>query len=122
MLKWDPVDVMTCLEAEPVVTEYAVSHTYTVARDGMQLRLTVFQHIGDVHVSVFRDGVGPPVVECRLLECDACRRVTDKRGEFLEFAAGRLFGDRYDGDSVIPYGVRIRVTPSIQVEFFKYYA
>jgi hypothetical protein len=119
MLKWNPTDALTVLEVEPVVAEHEVSHAYRVAKDGMRLDLTVFQYAGDVHISVFNERVEWPVVECRLVDCDACRRVADKRGEFLEFAGGRLFGGRYDEESVIPYGVRVRVAPSIQVQFFR---
>jgi len=122
MLKWDPTDVLTSLEVAPVIEEHDVSHAYQVAKHGLRLELTIFQYAGDVYISVFKNGVEQPVVECRLGDCDACRRVADKRGEFLEFAAGRLFGGRYDGESVIPYGVRVRVNPSIQVEFFRYNA
>ena len=56
----------------------------------------------------------------RLVDCDACRRVADKRGDSLEFAPGRLFGGRYDADEVISFGVRVQINPSVQVRFFRY--
>jgi hypothetical protein len=119
MLTWDPTDFMSCLGVLPVEGEHGVSHGYTVARDGVRLELTVFQYDGDVHVTLYRDGVEAPIVDFSITDCDAARWVHDSRGSFLELAAGRLFGGRYDGDAPIPYGVRVRVEPTIGVEFFR---
>ena len=119
MFTWDPTDFLECLGVLPVEDEYAISHTYTVAKDGLRLELSVYQYDGDVCVTIWRDGVEAPVVVAKLVGCDAARWVHDRHGNYLEFGAGRLFGGRYDGDSVIPYGMRLRVEPSIGIEFFR---
>jgi hypothetical protein len=118
-MNWEPTDFMACLGVEPVVEENEISFSYQVTKDGLRLELIVFQYDGDIYITVYRDGLDSPVVDCRLVDCDAARRVSDQRGEYLEFAPGALFNDRYDGKSVIPYGVHVRVEPSIGVEFFK---
>jgi hypothetical protein len=48
------------------------------------------------------------------------RVVDDKRGQFLEFAAANTFTGRYDGYSVIPYGLRVWVKPQVCLEPFVY--
>ncbi|WP_445178051.1 hypothetical protein [Pseudomonas sp. McL0111] len=52
--------------------------------------------------------------------CPGIRVVDDKRGKFLEFAAADTFAGRYDGYSVMPYGLRIWVDPQIFLEPFSY--
>lgn len=60
-----------------------------------------------------------PIVDAQLVDCDAARWVNDQRGNYLEFAAGRPFDGRYDGESPIPYGARVSVEPSINLQFFR---
>jgi hypothetical protein len=55
-----------------------------------------------------------------MLGCPGIRVVDDKRGKFLEFAASNTFTGRYDGYSVIPYGLRLWVEPQILLEPFTY--
>lgn len=119
MLRWDPTDFLCCLGVLPREREHGISHSYSIEKHGMRLELEVWQYDGDIHLTLWRDGVDAPVVALRLVGCDAARRVHDKLGDHLEFAAGALFGGRYDGESVIPYGIRVRVEPSIGVEFFR---
>jgi hypothetical protein len=119
MLRWDRTDVLCCLGVEPVVEEYGISYGYTVAKDGLRLELTIFDDAGDVYITVYRDGIVVPVVDARIVGCDAMRWVHDQRGNYLEFAAGRLFGGRYDGDAPIPYGARLSIDPSINLQFFR---
>lgn len=119
MLKWNPTDFLECLGVLPAVEAYGISHAFTLTRHGMRLDLTVFPDGGDVHLGLWRDGLDDPVVKVRLRECDAARRVKDARGDYLEFAPGRLFGGRYDGENVIPFGIRLRIEPSFSIEFFR---
>ena len=119
MLTWTETDFLECLGVLPVEAQHGISHTYTVAKDGLRLELTVFQYDGDVYLTLRRDGLDAPVVDVRMIQCDAVRWVHDQRGNYLEIGAGRLFGGRYDGESVIPYGMRVRVEPSIRIEFFR---
>ncbi|MFZ5896006.1 MAG: Ypar14, superfamily integron cassette [Myxococcota bacterium] len=119
MLRWDPTDVLCCLGVAAVEEEHGISHAYTLAKDGLRLELTVFQYDGDVCLTVYRDGVVAPIIDARIVDCDAARWVNDQRGNYLEFAAGQLFGGRYDGESTIPYGVRVSINPSIAIHFFR---
>ena len=119
MLRWDPTDVLCCLGVAPAEEEHGVSYSYTVVKDGLRLELAIFQYDGDIYMTVYRDGISSPVIDVRLVDCDAARWVHDQRGNYLEFAAGRLFGGRYDGESPIPYGARISVDPSISLRFFR---
>jgi hypothetical protein len=118
MLRWDPTDVLSCLGVAPVEAEHGISHGYSFAKDGLRLELTVFQYDGDIYITVYRDGVASPIFDARIVDCDAARWVRDQRGNYIEFAARRLFGGRYDGDSPIPYGARVTVDPSITIQFF----
>ncbi len=120
MLKWDPVGVMSCLGVLPIEDEYETSHEYTVKKNGMRLVLRVFQYDGDVSLTLYRDEVVDPTLSLEILDCDAARCIRIKGHDALEFGAGRLFAGRYDGDGPIPYGVRIRVTPSITIDTFRY--
>jgi len=120
MLKWDPVAVMSCLEVLPVEDEDAAGLEYTVMKSGMRLVLTVYPYHGDVSVSLYRDGVIDPALSLNLFGCDAIRCIRFKGYDALEFGAGRLFAGHYDGDGPIPYGIRIRVMPSIAIDTFRY--
>src|SRR5262249_22970351 len=60
------------------------------------------------------------IVRYSMLGYPGVRAVDDKRGQFLEFAATNTFAGRYDGYSVIPYGVRVWVVPHIRLEPFVY--
>jgi hypothetical protein len=118
MLRWDPTDVLGCLGVIPIEDEDGVSHAYSLEKGGLRLELTVFQYAGDICLTVYRDGIVAPIVDLSIVDCDAARWIHDERGSYLEFAAGRLFGGRYDGDSPIPYGARLSVDPSISLRFF----
>lgn len=118
MLVWNPYDVLACLETVPVVEEYEISHTYTVSRDGIQLELAIHQYAGDVSIRLVRDGWPTPLFKMVLTDCPGCRYVNDQRGEYLEFAPARSFGHRYDGNMLIPFGVRLAVKPNVSVSLF----
>lgn len=118
MLRWNPTDVLTCLGVPPETEDQDLSHGYSVTKLALRLDLTIFQHEGDVYITISSEGANDPVIDFQLRGCDACRWVNDERGSYLEFASGQLFGGRYDGASAIPHGVRVRVDPSIRLEFF----
>ncbi len=115
---WNQYEFIECLGVLPEVDEeYDTCHTFKVERDGMRLELAVFQY-GDVYVSLYRESVEPPVFSMRLLGCDGARYVSDKRGEFIEFAPANSFFGRHDGETVAPYGFRVCVSPHIRIEPF----
>jgi hypothetical protein len=118
VLVWNPDDVLACLETVPAVEEYDISHTYFVSRDGIRLELTIYQDAGDIYIDLFREGLPEPIFRMTLTGCPGCRHVNDQRGEYLEFAPVRCFGSRYDGNSPIPFGVRLAIKPNISVTLF----
>ncbi len=119
MLKWDPLEFVDFLGTLPVEGEDGISHIYEVKKHGLRLSIHVYQYDGDVYIQLHRDGVEHAILDFRIQDSDAARRVKDKRGDYFEFAAGRLFGGRYDGDAPIPYGLRIKIDPDIHLSFFR---
>jgi hypothetical protein len=119
MLTWNQYEFTECLEVLPEVGEDENHHTFRVEKDGLRLELTVFQYAGDVYIDLYQDGVEPSVFHMRLLNCPGAKYVRGKGGyECLEFAPAKSFGGRYDGESPIPYGVRVAVNPHIRVDLF----
>jgi hypothetical protein len=118
MLVWDETDFITCLETVPVVAEYGVSHSFSVADDGVRLEIVVHQYDGDVSIRLFRDGTENTLFDLTLIDCSGVRFVNDKAGERLEFAPAKCFGSRYDGLSPIPFGISVSVKPGIRIPIF----
>lgn len=117
-LVWNETDFLTYLGVLPEVEEYGTSYFYRVYRCGLRLDLTVYPYASDIYFSLFRDEVETPVFDMKLIECNGVRYVNDQRGEFLEFAPAKTFGRRYDGMSLIPYGVRLSVNPCFSILLF----
>ena len=38
--------------------------------------------------------------------------------DYIEFAAAKVFGRRYDGETVIPMGIRLAVDPDFNIQLF----
>lgn len=55
-----------------------------------------------------------------MLGCPGIRVVDDKRGKFLELAASNISTERYEGYSMIPFGLSLWVEPQIFLEPFTY--
>lgn len=117
-LVWNETDFIACLEVLPEIEEYGISYAFRVLRHGLRLELTVYPYDSDIYITLYREGIQPPVLDMKLLDCGGTRYVNDERGEYLEFAPAKVFGDRYDGESVIPLGVRIAVNPCISIHLF----
>ncbi|HVF43797.1 MAG TPA: hypothetical protein VM936_12330 [Pyrinomonadaceae bacterium] len=116
---WNRYEFIECLGVLPEVDEeFGTCHTFRVERDGLRLELSVSQYDGDVYLSLYREGVGPPVFTMGLIACEGARYVRDKLGDFLEFAPAKCFGRRYDGERPAPFGFRVSVDPHIRVEPF----
>jgi hypothetical protein len=120
MLVWNEYEFIECLEVIPERDEeYETNHVFRVAKDGLKLILTIYQYSGDVYLDLLRDEVDEPVFQMRLIGCPGARYVSTKAGnEYLEFAPSKSFGNRYDGKSPIPIGVRIAVNPHIKIELY----
>ena len=57
MLVWDEVDVLAVLETEPVIETDCIWYTYSVKKDGLELKITIYQYDGDVYFELFSDGI-----------------------------------------------------------------
>ena len=121
-LVWDEADFISCLETVPEVDDYATSHRFTVAQDGVTLEITIWQYDGDVSIKLTRVGAKTPLFEVTLIDCAGARLVRDAAGERLEFAPAKAFGSRYDGQSPPPFGVSVAVKPSIAIRLFSHAA
>jgi hypothetical protein len=117
-LVWSPVEFLGYFEVEPSTGEYEEEYRYTVLQSPLRLELSVYQFSGDVYISVFCTPHERPVVDVVVRQCPGARVVNDERGNYVEFAAAKCFTGRYDGESAIPYGVRLFVRPHIRVELF----
>jgi hypothetical protein len=119
-LVWEPLDFLSALGVVPEVGEYGTSHKYVVSQPPIRLEITVWQYDGDVQLHLHVAPFEHPVVRYSMLGCPGVRVIDDKRGQFLEFAATNTFTGRYDGYSVIPYGLRVWVRPQVCLEPFVY--
>lgn len=121
-LIWDPYDLFHVLGVIPTEEDLGISHRYIVEQGSVRLQLTIWQFDADVEIQLWATPLPNPIVRYAMLGCPGIRVVDDKRGRFLEFAAADTFTGRYDGYSVIPYGLRLWVTPQIFLEPFTYSA
>ncbi len=111
MLVWDETDVLTVLEVIPDIGQDAIWHKYSV-------KILLYQYDGDVQFELFREGVEKSIYSMKIIDCPGAIRKVDTTGEYLEFAESKCFGSRYDGNSSIPFGVRIYIKPSISISLF----
>jgi len=119
-LIWDPFDLFNVLGVIPFEGELGTSHRYIVEQGSIRLQLTVWQYESDVEIQLWAASLPNPIIRYAMLGCPGIRVVDDKRGRFLEFAASNSFTGRYDGYSVIPYGLRLWIDPQIFLEPFTY--
>ena len=116
-LVWNPTEFLGYLEVEPSIGEYEEYH-YVVSQPPLRLEFSIYPYDGDVYISVFCAPHERAIVDVVIRQCPGARIVNDKRGSFIEFAAADCFTNRYDGESAIPYGVRLFVRPQLRVELF----
>lgn len=129
LLQWNEYDFIGCLEVEPTVDEYQVSHTFDVSRNGVVLRLTVWQYESVVELLLAMESRAQPLIELVLFVRGGAVAQADDSQEWLELrdcilAASRFsyleMGDVFDRTRY-PLGhfLRIRVQPDIQVEIVR---
>lgn len=115
---WNETEVLTCLGVLPTEDEYGTQYLYQVDRCGIRLELAIEPYAGDISVTLHQIGMLIPLLTLNLIDCCGVRYINDERGQYLEFAPAEAFGSRYDGLSVIPYGVRVSVEPYISITLF----
>ncbi|WP_029215794.1 hypothetical protein [Pseudoalteromonas maricaloris] len=118
MLIWDETDVLTVLEVIPEQEVDGIWHKYCVEKDSLKLVITIYQYDGDVMFELINTLNNLSVFNMRLIDCNGVLRKKDSTGEYLQFAPSQCFGNRYDGESTIPFGVRVSVNPSINVSLY----
>ena len=119
MLVWNDYDFVECLGVLPKIGDYETSHFYKVEKNGLRLEITLFQYDGDIYIELFQENFEYSIFQMRMLNCPGARYVKNKDGtEYLELAATKSFGNRYDGKSIIEFGVRLAVNPNIRIELF----
>lgn len=119
VLVWDPIEMMRLLGI-PSVEEDGIWHHFCIEQHSLRLQVTIWTYDSDIELLLWSMPLPDPVLRYTLLGSPGLRIISDKRGEFIEFAAANTFTGRYDGVSVIPYGLRLWVEPQIRIEPFSY--
>jgi hypothetical protein len=118
-LVWNETDLIECLGVLPEIDEGATGHHFTVYRDGLKLLLSVYQYSAEVWLSLLRSEAQDSLITIRMIDCTGARYVKNRRDrDYLEFAAAKVFGGRYDGESAILMGLRLTVDPDFKIELF----
>lgn len=117
--RWDETDLVECLGVIPQIDEHEVGHHFVVRRDGLRLELSILQYDAEVSLSLFREGAPSPLVTLRMIDCPGVRLVRNReRPDYLEFAAARVHGGRYDREPTATMGLRLAVDPDIGITLF----
>lgn len=118
---WNETDFIECLSVLPEVAEDGggIGHHFTLHRDGLRLLLSVYPLTAEVLISLFRNSAQESLFTILLTDCPGARYVKERNGRnYLEFFAAKIFDHTYDGESLIPMGVRLAVDLDFKIEFF----
>jgi len=116
---WNETDFIECLSVFPTVEECGVAHHFEVYRNGLRLLLSVYQLDAEVWISLYREGSNQPLFRVVLEDSPGGRLVRNRNGQdYIEFAPAKVFERRYDGESVIPMGIRLSVDPDFNIQLF----
>jgi len=117
---WNETDFIECLSVFPELEEDGIAHHFVVLRNGLRLVLSVYQYEDEVWISLYREDSKQSLLIVSLRAFPCARLVRNRNGQdYLEFAAGDVFGGRYDGESVIPMGIRLSVDPDFNIQLFQ---
>lgn len=118
---WNETDFIECLNVIPDVDDGGFAHHFVVRRNGLRLLLSVYQYEAETWISLYREESDQSLFRVVLKDAPGARLVRNRNGQdYLEFAAAKIFGDvRYDGESVIPMGIRLSVDPDFNIQFFQ---
>jgi hypothetical protein len=117
---WNETDFIECLSVFPTVEECGVAHHFDLYRNGLRLLLSVYQLDAEVWISLYREGSNQSLFTVSLKDSPGARLVRNRNGQdYIEFAAGDVFGGRYDGESMIPMGIRLSVDPDFNIQLFQ---
>lgn len=117
---WNETDFIECLSVLPEIDNAGAGYHFTVFRDGLRMLLSVQPYEAEVLVSLFRAGATDSLFTTWLTDCPGARYIQNRQCScYLEFAAAKVFGRRYDGKSLIPMGLRLTVDPDFKIELFQ---
>jgi hypothetical protein len=129
LLQWDAVDLIEYLEVEPVNTEDEVQHAFEVRRDGVCLRLTIWQYESVAQIALGLESAPLPLIELALFVREKVSVQRYQGQEWLEFRDCVLTNSRFaylEMGNVFdrvryPYGQPIRVwmRPQLRIELVR---
>lgn len=128
-LKFDPLDLLDCLEVAPADDE-DTELLYDVKQGDLRLRFCVWPFESVVELTLLRDTTRATIFSCVCFVRDNVRFVNDKRGKYLALndcvIAGARFwyfeaGDVFDHQR-FPCGVTVEISvrPEISVMIVPY--
>ena len=112
MIEWTPVDVLTCLETEPVVDEDRTSYQYTLTRNNLALVLEIWRYDSDVWLAIRLLDQQEPVIDLRMSGCREIRHIRDAGREGLYFVSS---DERPRDPSNNSGGWHLQLSPFIQL-------
>ena len=123
-LQWDSQEFLEVLGEPSHLEEYGCSYSYSLARDGLSLLLTLWPYESVVHLSLYREGDERPIIGFALVIRGGVRRRREKWGEWLEFSDCVIVPDCFyylkaEGafDTVAPgLAVELAVTPDLRID------
>jgi hypothetical protein len=116
---WNEIDFIECLSVIPDVEDDAIAHHFVVSRNGLRLALSVYQYEAAVWISLYREESDQPLFRIVLEDSPGARLVRNRTGQdYIEFGASQIFGRSYDGEPMIPMGIRLAVDPDFNIQFF----
>jgi hypothetical protein len=113
-MQWDELDFLTVLEVEAKKDGY--SYLFVVDKDDLILEVCVMAYEDEISITLYKQDISRPLLRLTLVDCLGARRVNDERGEYLEIAGAQSRGGRWDAQQAVPFGVRVSIKPSIQIE------
>ena len=119
-MKWDPTDLLECLEVEPNVDKDDDEHSYEIVKDGLKLLISVFQYDGDVYFSLMREN--EPKLTIVTFKINQCPEIIFKKfgkDEYLEFLPGRQSLESFDKQNSITKGIRVKIRPDIKLKLYE---
>src|SRR4051794_1443479 len=95
LLQWNEVDFIACLEVEPTIDEHQVCYTFLACREGVDLRLAVWQYESVVQISIALASLAQPLIDLVVFVRESAVWRQDGGSEWLELRDCVLAGSRF---------------------------
>ena len=129
-LAWNELDFLDFFALEPIVEDYAMSHSYELEREGLRLLFTLWQLESVIQASLFRGKNEDALFTFAAYVRGEARFINDERGKYVDFedcivAPSRFWyhqaGDPFDREHFpIAVTVRLTIDPDIRIAFVDY--